>query len=150
MSSYTETISKSIRSSTDQLLDIREFVEQAAREFGFGDEESSNIVLAVDEACTNVIKHAYAGSPSGEIRVTILREGTRFQIQIQDHGRTFDPETLRPPDLKQQLTHYRRGGLGVYLMRRLMDRVEYAFRPGQPNEVRLTKFLARPAAGQRG
>jgi len=127
---------------------VRSFVETAARTFGFSEDDVANIVLAVDEACTNVIKHAYQGSPDGEIRVLILRDGSSFQVLIQDKGRTFDPETLRPPDLKQHLTHYRRGGLGVYLMRRLMDQVEYSFHPGKPNEVRLTKFLGRASAAR--
>jgi serine/threonine-protein kinase RsbW len=128
------------------LREVRHFVEAAARQFGFVDEDVSNIVLAVDEACTNIIKHAYGGSSTGEIRVTVIREGTSFEVQIHDQGRPFDPESIHPPNLKQHLSEYRRGGLGVYLMRRLMDQVEFSIHPGRPNEVRLVKYLGSPSA----
>lgn len=146
MSRYPRSITTAVRSTTDHLREVRTFVEAAARQFGFGDEEVANIVLAVDEACTNIIKHAYGGSATGEIHVTVVREDRSFEVQIHDTGQPFDPEAIHAPNLKQHLSEYRRGGLGVYLMRRLMDRVEYSIRPGKPNEVRLTKFLGPSSA----
>ncbi|MCU0452065.1 MAG: ATP-binding protein [Bacteroidetes bacterium] len=146
MSRFPRSITTTVRSSTDHLREVRHFVEAAARQFGFVDEDVSNIVLAVDEACTNIIKHAYGGSSTGEIRVTVIREGTSFEVQIHDQGRPFDPESIHPPNLKQHLSEYRRGGLGVYLMRRLMDQVEFSIHPGRPNEVRLVKYLGSPSA----
>ena len=103
---------------------------------------AANIVLAVDEACTNIIKHAYEYAADKEIEISILQNNRSFEIRIYDNGRTFDPSTLRPPDLKEHIGHLRRGGLGVYLMKRLMDKVEYNFYPGKRNEVRLTKYLS--------
>jgi serine/threonine-protein kinase RsbW len=138
----TTPLVKTIRSETDNLLAVREFVGAAARAFGFSEEETSKIVLAVDEACTNIIKHAYQFATDREIRIAIYREKDRFEVRIHDTGRTFDPKTLVPLDLKDHLTHYRRGGLGVYLMRSLMDKVEYRTLPDNRNEVRLVKFLA--------
>jgi serine/threonine-protein kinase RsbW len=146
MSRLPHSISTTVRSTTDHLREVRSFVDAAARQFGFAEEEVANIVLAVDEACTNIIKHAYGGAPTGDIRVTVVREGNAFEVQILDHGRAFDPETVHAPNLKKHLTEFRRGGLGVYLMRRLMDRVEYSMHPGQPNEVRLVKFLGQTPA----
>lgn len=134
-------ISKTIRSRTDHLLEVREFVLDAARQFGFGEEEASKIVLAVDEACTNIIKHAYHYAPDKRIEITIYRQDGEFEVRITDEGKAFDPATVTLPDIKQHLTHYRRGGLGVYLMRKLMDKVEYSLSKGRKNEVRLTKYL---------
>lgn len=142
-------ISKTIQSRTDRLLEVREFVLDAARQFGFSEEEASKIVLAVDEACTNVIKHAYQNAPDKTIHIEISRENEAFQVSIKDEGKSFNPTTLKNPDLKQHLSHFRRGGLGVYLMRTLMDKVEYNFAPGRKNEVRLIKFLTPSESSSR-
>ena len=122
---------------------VREFVSEAAREFGFGDEEIGKIALAVDEACTNVIKHAYKFDPNKNLTITVNQGTEAFQVSIQDNGRQFNPAQILPPDMKEYLSHYRRGGLGMYLMKSLMDKVEYDIKPGRTNEVRLTKFLSR-------
>jgi serine/threonine-protein kinase RsbW len=137
----TETIH--IESRTERLIAVREFVSDAARAFGFTDEEVSKIALAVDEACTNVIKHAYRFDPSQTIQVSVKTDDGTFQIAIRDTGVQFNPTEVRPPDMKEYFSHYRRGGLGVYLMKSLMDKVEYDIAPGKMNEVRLTKYLAR-------
>lgn len=134
-------LTKTILSTTEHLLEVREFVAGAARQFGFSEEETSKIALAVDEACTNIIKHAYQYQPDQRITVSIYREPTKLEISIVDEGKKFDPESIKPLDLKDHLTHYRRGGLGVYLMKTLMDKVEYNTLSGKKNEVRLTKFV---------
>jgi serine/threonine-protein kinase RsbW len=143
MSLIRKQISKKIFSRTSNLLEVREFIGRAARQAGFDEEDVANIVLAVDEACTNIIKHAYQYSPNKEIEINIIPSNQSFEIRIYDTGRTFDPTTLRPPNLKEQLRQYRRGGLGVYLMKRLMDEVEYNFQPGKRNEVRLIKYFSQ-------
>ena len=136
---------KRILSRTDHLLEVRDFVGEAARAFGFSEEDTANIVLAVDEACTNIIKHAYQYAADKEIEVTIYQEKGSFEVRIFDSGRPFDPSKIRQPDLKKHLGHRKRGGLGVYLMKKLMDRVEYNFHRGKRNEVRLIKFLSNPS-----
>jgi serine/threonine-protein kinase RsbW len=130
-----------IESRTDRLIAVRDFVSSAAREAGFGDEEISKIALAVDEACTNVIKHAYKFDPAKKMSVTVRQGSETFEVIIRDTGVQFNPLALHAPDMKEYLSHFRRGGLGVYLMKTLMDRVEYSIEPGKPNEVRLIKFL---------
>ncbi len=144
-----KTLKKNILSSTDNLLEVREFVSVAARDFGFSEEDTSKIALAVDEACTNIIKHAYKNQPDKPIQVVIFREPNKFEISIVDEGQTFDADSLKPLNLKDHLTHYRRGGLGVYLMRTLMDKVEYHSLSKNKNEVRLTKFLQPAQSGAR-
>ncbi len=132
---------RTIKSRTENLLDIREFVSSEAYESGFSEEETSKIVLAVDEACTNIIKHAYHYDPNKEIRVSIKTNKGLFEVLIEDEGASFNPLDIKPPDLKQHLQQFRRGGLGVYLMKTLMDEVEYNLTPGKKNVVRLTKYL---------
>lgn len=138
-----ETQSLNIESRTERLIAVREFVSAAARDFGFGDEDVSKIALAVDEACTNIIKHAYKFDPGKSITIIVRGRNGTFEVVIQDHGKEFDPAKVPTPDMKEYLSHFRRGGLGVYLMKSLMDRVEYAIVPGKKNEVRLTKNLPR-------
>ena len=137
----TQTIT--IQSRTERLIRVREFVSTAARKFGFGDEDVSKIALAVDEACTNIIKHAYESDPRKNISVTIKGRNGTFEVAIRDSGAEFDPAGVPSPDMQEYLTHYRRGGLGMYLMKSLMDKIEYNIKPGRPNEVRLTKYLHR-------
>jgi serine/threonine-protein kinase RsbW len=135
-------LTRTIPSKTESLHEVREFISEAAQRHGFSDEETSKIVLAVDEACTNIIKHAYQGNPDKEIQITVHAGNGVFEVLIEDEGRSFDSLAIKPPDLKQHLTQYRRGGLGVYLMKTLMDEVEYTLGPGKKkNIVRLTKYL---------
>lgn len=101
-----------IESRTERLVAVREFVSAAARECGFPDDEVSKIALAVDEACTNIIKHAYKFDPSKEITVTVKNKTGGLEIVITDSGIGFDPSRIQSPDMKEYLTHYRHGGLG--------------------------------------
>jgi serine/threonine-protein kinase RsbW len=130
-----------VESRTERLIVVRDFVSEAARAFGFADEDISKIALAVDEACTNVIKHAYRFDPTKIIHVSVQGGDREFEIRIKDDGVRFNPTQVQRPDMKEYLTHFRRGGLGVYLMKSLMDKVEYSIAPGKANEVRLTKYL---------
>lgn len=131
-----------IESRTDRLIVVREFVAGAAREFGFGEDDVSKISLAVDEACTNVIKHAYGFDSTKSLSITVNPGKDGLEILIRDNGKGFDPAKVSTPDMKEYLSHYRKGGLGVFLMKKLMDVVEYQLLPGQKNEVRLVKYLA--------
>ena len=132
-----------IESRTEQLIAVREFVSAAARDFGFRDEEISKIALAVDEACTNIIKHGYRFDSSKNLTITIKPGNGAFEVLITDTGTRFNPDELQTPDMKEYLAQYKKGGLGVYLMKTLMDKVEYHIRPGEMNEVRLVKYLER-------
>jgi serine/threonine-protein kinase RsbW len=134
-----------ILSQTENLASARAFVEQEARANGFSDEEASKLELAVDEACTNIIRHAYHGASDKKIELEVIVDAASFQIRIYDNGVTFDPASVRKPDVQDQVSHSVRGGLGVYLMKKLVDTVEYHFHPGKKNEVRLTKYRSHAA-----
>ena len=136
-----------IPSQTERLKDVRQFIGEAAQQFGFNEDDRNKITLAVDEACTNIIKHAYGYGKNNTIRLRVEMHGTVFEITITDQGKPFDPGLISPPDMKEYLTKFKRGGLGMYLMKSVMDKVEYDFKPGPVNRVRLTKYL--PRANQR-
>lgn len=130
-----------VKSRTENLSKIRDFVSSNASEAGFNKDEIDEIILAVDEACTNVIKHAYKYSPEGDIRIKIRFNNSAFTITIEDDGISFNPDVVPAPDLQKYYREHRIGGLGMYLMKTLMDNVDYQSEPGKFNRVSLTKKL---------
>lgn len=132
-----------VKSSTDNLSQIRDFTKNAAEYSGFSEDAVGKIILAVDEACTNIIKHAYKNSPEGEINLSIKLENGKFSISIIDHGTHFDPTGIPEPDLKEYYKQKRVGGLGMFLIKRLMDEVNYYTLTGNKNQVILVKYLSR-------
>ncbi|MFO7447139.1 MAG: ATP-binding protein [Ignavibacteriaceae bacterium] len=130
-----------IKSSTENLSAIRDFIYSAAEEIGFNSETIGDIILAVDEACTNIIKHAYKSYPEGEIVINLKYSDRKFTIEIIDYGTAFHPETVPAPDLQKYYQQRRVGGLGMYLMKTLMDDVKYISIPGKYNQVLLSKNL---------
>ena len=102
------------------------------------------IETAVDEAVTNVFTHGYAGK-GGYISVRCQITGNDIEIIINDKGIQFDPAKVPLPDLNSNLQDRRVGGLGIYIMRRVMDAVEYNFHAISGNELTLRKKI--PAEG---
>ncbi len=135
-SSHTLTIP----SSTQHLREVRRFVEEHARAAGLPRPIVDEIKIAVDEACTNIIKHAYAGSEDQEVEVELTFSADRLEVCLRDQGEPFDPSSYEEPDLVELTRRRRGGGLGVHIMRRCMDKVHYTCDDGY-NEVCLTKYL---------
>lgn len=108
------------------LSTIRTFTERCCHASGLDDEQTFWILLAVEEAVTNIIEHAYGGR-GGELDMRCWRSDDDFCILLHDRGRPFAPETVAPPDLESPLEERSVGGLGLYFMRRLMDEVRFTF-----------------------
>lgn len=133
--------SLTIPSMTKHLTDVRHFVMQEATAAGLSAEAVDAVCLAVDEACTNAIKHAYAGRDDGAVTVTTSLKDNRFTVVISHTGIPFDrTEYHQPAQLIEHARKRRRGGFGITLMNRLMDNVEFR-RRGKVSEVRLVKEL---------
>ncbi len=128
----------SVPASTAYISAVRDFVGLYANQFGFTDREVDEIRLAVDEAYTNVIKHAYQFDDNQRVLISIGAINDEFWVSITDQGRAFNPEQYSEPDIKERIRLKKRGGVGVYLIRRLMDAVEYN-NMGGTNEIRMTK-----------
>lgn len=124
--------------STEHLSEVRDFVAKYARDFGFNKQEVADIRLAVDEAYTNIIKHAYKDNPSGMVKIRLGYNGDEFWVSLVDTGRSFNPNKYNLPDLKKQIKEKKRGGVGVYLIRQLMDDVKYVHKD-DTNEIRMIK-----------
>ena len=121
------------------LDDMREFVGDFAREAGFSKKEIYIIQLAVDEACTNIIEHAYGGEGDEKVEIQCKFRNETMTILLHDWGNHFDPSSVPEPNLNGDLSERKIGGLGVYLMRKLMDNVAYETSPKMGNTLTLTK-----------
>lgn len=132
-----------IPSQTDNLELIREFVSRVAVKVGFEDNDVNKIELAVDEACTNVIKHAYEKDQKQPIDIAIQIEYNKFTVIVTDRGKGFDVSKIKTPDMKEYLIEMRVGGLGIFLMHSLMDEVDFDIRPGVKNQVKMVKYYLK-------
>ena len=121
------------------LDEIREFVGDIARAGGFSDKDVYNIQLAADEAASNIIEHAYEGVSNGMLELSCGVKGNVITIILVDHGESFDPSEIPLPDLKADLSERKIGGLGIFLMRKLMDEVHYETRPNKSNVLTMIK-----------
>lgn len=133
-----------IPSKTDNLELIRSFVSHIARMVGFDADETYKIELAVDEACANVVKHAYEQQQSkNQIDLVIEIDVNKLVIIISDQGRGFDVNKILNKNVKEYLAEMRVGGLGIHLIKALMDDVEFISKPGQKTQVIMTKYLMK-------
>jgi len=107
------------------LDEIRDFVAQVAREGGFTEKEIYSLQLAADEAASNIIEHAYEGITDASLDITCDMQGEMIIITMRDAGAPFDPSKVKQPNLKADLSERQIGGLGLYLMRKIMDEVRY-------------------------
>jgi anti-sigma regulatory factor (Ser/Thr protein kinase) len=117
---------------------IMEFVDSVFVEAGVDPAARFDLQLAIEEACTNVIEHAYAGA-GGAYSLEIVACGPDLAITLVDRGRPFNPEEIAAPDLDVPLEERRIGGLGLHLMKQLMDEVYFSF-TAQGNVLRMIKY----------
>ena len=133
-----------VLSDLSELLHIREFVRQKAEDFGFGEEEAYKISLAVDEACSNLIRYAYNFAKDKEICINIESNENQFIVNILDTGEPFNPLVIPETDMKEYFEKFKRGGLGIQIMRKVMDEIAYTPSHGGDtfNSLRLKKNLS--------
>ncbi len=128
-----------VSSRVVNLAEIAEFVGEHARRSGMDEDAVYDLQTAVDEACTNAMQHAYGGEGDGEVRVCCYEEEGEFVVRVTDHGQPFDPASVPEPNLQLPLEDRDIGGLGLYFMRQMVDRVEFGTLNGQGNQVTLRK-----------
>lgn len=121
------------------LAKIDQFIEQVGLQADFDDATIYNVRMAVDEACTNIIEHAYGGEGKGAIRLVCEPQTEGLLITIYDQGQRFDPTSIRNLDINAPLEARSNNGMGVYLMRQLIDTVTYRFDTPEGNQLILFK-----------
>jgi serine/threonine-protein kinase RsbW len=127
-----------VPSETSFLALIKELTKRMAEAAGFGEGIPDRVALAVDEAATNVIEHAYHGAADRTFEVRYEDRGSEFQVEIVDTGAMVDPRAMPRLDLDRYVTERRTGGLGVHLMEKIMDSVTFQ-RSARRNVCRLVK-----------
>jgi len=141
-----ETFHLEIPADENNLSEVRDFMADICARAGFSKREASNTKLAVDEACTNIIKHAYRNK-GGEIRIDVQAEPGRVEVNIFDRGEPFEWSKVEDPDLEEYVEIGKKGGLGIFLMNRLMDELDYSA-SSAGNRLYMAKSVAAGAASR--
>lgn len=129
-----------VSNDTRYLVVVRDFVGRMIRQSQISQDDENKIILAVDEAVTNIIEHGYDPGTEGVIEVEIEAVEEQFKVVLRDSGRVFNPESVPNPDMQQHVKAGRKKGLGIFLMRQVMDEVRYRFKDGVKNELTLVKY----------
>ncbi len=132
---------------SSELKEIRDFVFSHALNFGFGEKVSNDIALAVDEACTNLIRYAFLNKSGYKYCVKIETQPNQFIINITDNAKPFNPIDVKSPDMDKYMKEYRKGGLGIHLIKLIMDEILYtpSGSNGEKNLLTLKKFIHQKA-----
>jgi sigma-B regulation protein RsbU (phosphoserine phosphatase) len=122
----------------ERLSLVRVLVQRAAENAGCGAELSRNLVIAVNEACMNVIQHAYRGDAAGMFVLQVWKDGPQLVFRLTDHAAPVDLVKVRPRDLAD----LRPGGLGVHFIREIMDDCRMGHLPaGTGNYLEMMKII---------
>ena len=131
----TETFHLEIPADENNLGEVRDFISDVCARAGFSNRETSNTKLAVDEACTNIIKHAYGGASDRTITITVSDNPEKFTVRLRDFGVKADSATFLPRDLAD----IQPGRLGMHFIRQVFDAVTYDTSHRQGTELILEK-----------
>jgi len=126
-----------VPAKVDYLKELRDFVTKVGKKHGFSDRVINAFKLSIDEAATNIIKHAYRDW-DGDITLKIIVKSKSMTLVLIDQGKYFDPRQVNDPDLQRYVAIGKKGGLGIFMMRRLLDGIDYR-KTELGNELWLTK-----------
>lgn len=142
MTEHEKLIEIRFSSRTDQLKHIRDAVRSIAEGQDCRQEDIESMVLAVNEACMNVIQHAYGFNGEGDIVLEILKNGDQLIFRLTDFAKPVDEGSIK----SRPLDDIRPGGLGVHLINEVMDEVAFVDRPGEAgNTLEMKKSINKTA-----
>jgi serine phosphatase RsbU (regulator of sigma subunit)/anti-sigma regulatory factor (Ser/Thr protein kinase)/transposase len=125
-----------------RVSEMRDFVAEACTRARLSERDIKKVQMCAEEAFTNVIRHAYLFGP-GWIQIKAEVRPSSLALSVIDHGRSFDFDAVERPDLSRLIARERKGGLGILMIRTLMDEVDY--RVGREgNVLRMVKYCERP------
>jgi serine/threonine-protein kinase RsbW len=119
---------------------VRDFILGFIRKNSLPAELENKVILAIDEAVANVIEHAYEEKNIGYIDILADIDERKLSFTICDNGKSFKPKLMKKLDIQEFIKSGKKGGLGIFLMRQVMDEVKYTFKNGQ-NQVCLIKYI---------
>jgi anti-sigma regulatory factor (Ser/Thr protein kinase) len=129
-----------VNATIDDLILMRRFVEEAAAAMAVDREVAGDMVLAMNEAANNIIRHGYRGQP-GDIDLEVNRNQSTFSVILRDQARRYDPTSRPEPDTNLALEQRQLGGMGIHLMREFTDKLRYRLTETGQNELELVKFI---------
>ncbi len=129
----------SVPAQCTSLSTLSEFVTEAAQAVGLDERATYQVQMVVEEACDNIIEHAYADTEDGNIECTCFINKDELKIVLRDYGQPFDPTSIPQPDRTASLDKRKTGGLGLYFIFRLMDDVKFEFTDDAGNVLTLIK-----------
>jgi serine/threonine-protein kinase RsbW len=116
--------SLTVQCSTEHLADIRSFLEKTLKSYPVSEDERSLMILAVDEICANVMIHSNRLDKNKNLAVSVTDTPEGYIFEISETGKAFDPDTIPEPDIKKMVKEKKKGGLGLMLVRKIMDSIE--------------------------
>ena len=122
---------------------VCKFISGIAGKMGFCEQHVYQIELIVDEACANVVKHAYKKTvfTRENLELVVEKHAEKIEISVADEGEGFDPGAIQPPDMEAYQRDPLNGCLGLHLIKQFSDEVKFDMNPGVRNEVKMVKFL---------
>jgi anti-sigma regulatory factor (Ser/Thr protein kinase) len=130
-----------LKTDVDQVALARDFVSDIARSLDLEASFIYDIELAVTEALTNVVEHAFDNDETQEMSLQVITNNQAFEIIISHQGKQFNPDLVPDPHMPTYLAERRVGGLGLFLMKRLMDDVQYLSEEAGQSQIILRKNL---------
>ncbi|MFY0626079.1 MAG: ATP-binding protein [Reichenbachiella sp.] len=109
----------------EKLQEIRHFVTEVLHDIGFPESEARKVILAVDEVCANLIIHSNKSNPEEKLELFVENEGNNIRFEIVDHGLGFNYSEYKEPNITEIIKTKRKGGLGMMLVKKIMDHVEF-------------------------
>lgn len=126
-----------------ELESIRDYIRSKAIESGLDETKVNNITLAVDEACSNLIHYSIKFDKEQHFNLCASKVANSFVVKIEDKGEPFDPLSVPSPDMKSYFKEYKHGGLGIHIIKKIVDGIEYipAKTPSDYNSLILTMHI---------
>jgi serine/threonine-protein kinase RsbW len=138
-----QTFKLSVPSETQNLAMIRDFVELAVRRTPIGGPDIEKLKLAVDEACANVMEHAYGKDATKELTVRVSYDQAEVAVEVIDSGPAYDPTQFIPRELTDLQAMKRDGGMGIRLMKMATDDLVWSSDGQGHNCLRLVKRISK-------
>ena len=123
---------------TTALVELRSFLQLSLKTYGFSEVDRHQLILAVEEVCANLIIHSHACNPKELIHLEVKEFKKKLSIEITDKGDAFNLLEYEVPDLKKVIEEKRKGGIGIFLVKKIMDEIEFESKNGK-NTCRLIK-----------
>jgi serine/threonine-protein kinase RsbW len=127
-----------INCQTSALAELRSFLNRSLTDFSLNEIEKHQVTLAVEEVCANLIIHSHGCNPKDHIQLEVKNLNSRLIFEITDQGMAFNLLEYEAPDLKKVMVEKRKGGLGIILVKKIMDEIEFESTNGK-NVCRLIK-----------